>query len=297
MNKLVRLVPVVLFTLAISVFTGCGGDGGSKNNNDNKEQQPQETYSVSFNTTGGSSVTARSVKPGESISEPDSPTRAGYNFVGWYASSDFSGSPVPFPYTPTGNITLYAKWEQQNDVSITIAPPTATANVGESKAFTVRVENTQNTGFDVSIDPPTGLTCPKTAFGINCTATAADTYTITVTSADAGKTSKAVLTVKQGTTPIDNRVPKNVSATLYAGMMPIISWSSVSGADSYMVERDGKVATFREPYSPFLDIGASPNTTHTYVVYALFDNYNPDDPRLFVMGPPSSPVSVTTGNF
>ena len=70
----------------------------------------QATYSVSFNTNGGTSVPASSVRQGEAISTSPTTTCTGYTFDGWYASSSFSGSPVIFPYTPTANITLYAKW-------------------------------------------------------------------------------------------------------------------------------------------------------------------------------------------
>lgn len=64
-------------------------------------------YTVSFETNGGDAVA--SYKTGVIQSPPDT-SRTGYVFEGWYTKSDFSGSPVLFPYTVTKPITLYAKW-------------------------------------------------------------------------------------------------------------------------------------------------------------------------------------------
>ena len=108
-TKLVSLISFIAFTLAISVFSGCGGN---KNDNSGKSTP----YSVSFDSNGGSSVTARSVQPGGAVSEPSpAPTRAGYVFGGWYTDNNTFVYEVSFPFTPTGNITLYAKWTKIDD--------------------------------------------------------------------------------------------------------------------------------------------------------------------------------------
>lgn len=39
------------------------------------------------------------------------PTREGYTFLGWYTEAE-GGTLINSPYTPTGNVTLYAHWEQ-----------------------------------------------------------------------------------------------------------------------------------------------------------------------------------------
>ena len=63
-------------------------------------------YTVSFNTNGGSSISAREVERGETTDLP-SASREGYIFNYWKTSS---GTRVSSPYKPTGNITLYADW-------------------------------------------------------------------------------------------------------------------------------------------------------------------------------------------
>ncbi|MCD8314100.1 MAG: InlB B-repeat-containing protein, partial [Firmicutes bacterium] len=53
------------------------------------------TYTVTFNSNGGSSVSSQTVKSGSTATEPTSPTRSGYTFDGWYTSSS-GGSKYSF---------------------------------------------------------------------------------------------------------------------------------------------------------------------------------------------------------
>ena len=64
---------------------------------------------VTFDSKGGSSVTAVSVADGSGITAPASPSKQGYTFAGWCTDS---GATTAYSFgTPvTGNITLYAKW-------------------------------------------------------------------------------------------------------------------------------------------------------------------------------------------
>lgn len=103
--KSAEFITAVMFLL---FFTGCGGENG--NNKQPKPPQPQ-TYSVSFNTNGGSSVLARSVQQGGTVLEPNpAPTRAGYVFDGWYTDNNTFTNRVTFPYVVTQSITLHANW-------------------------------------------------------------------------------------------------------------------------------------------------------------------------------------------
>jgi uncharacterized repeat protein (TIGR02543 family) len=65
-------------------------------------------YTVSYNTNGGSTITAQGFRG--NIAEPSPPTRTGYTFAGWSATD--GGSILTFPYTPTSNsdFTLFANW-------------------------------------------------------------------------------------------------------------------------------------------------------------------------------------------
>ncbi|MBQ1334745.1 MAG: InlB B-repeat-containing protein, partial [Clostridia bacterium] len=68
------------------------------------------SYTVSFDTDGGSAVASQSVTEGKKVTKPADPTKAGYSFVGWYSNArktiafDFDGTPIE------ANTTIYAKW-------------------------------------------------------------------------------------------------------------------------------------------------------------------------------------------
>ena len=68
------------------------------------------TYTVSFDTQGGSTVPAQTVSHGGKATEPADPTKNGFTFTNWYNESaclnlwDFTTDTV------TDDMTLYAKW-------------------------------------------------------------------------------------------------------------------------------------------------------------------------------------------
>ena len=74
---------------------------------------PPVTYTVTFETNGGSAVQPVTVDEGTAITPAPETTLEGYEFGGWYSSADLSDdSLVTFPYTPAGSTTLYAKWSK-----------------------------------------------------------------------------------------------------------------------------------------------------------------------------------------
>jgi uncharacterized repeat protein (TIGR02543 family) len=77
------------------------------------------TYTVTFNANGGSGTTptAQTVTAGASIILPGGSyqplSRSGYTFGGWNTNTSGTGYNynAGSPYTPTGSITLYARWD------------------------------------------------------------------------------------------------------------------------------------------------------------------------------------------
>ena len=64
---------------------------------------------VTFDSKGGSSVTAVTVADGSGITAPANPTKQGYTFAGWCTDSGATAA-YSFGTPVTGDMTLYAKW-------------------------------------------------------------------------------------------------------------------------------------------------------------------------------------------
>lgn len=101
----------------------------------NISNTPVPTYTVTFNSQGGSSVPSlSSISSGSTISEPAAPTQLGYTFKGWYKESactnawNFSVDQV------TSGRTLYAKWVANHTVSAS-ANPTIGGSVSGGGTF------------------------------------------------------------------------------------------------------------------------------------------------------------------
>jgi len=74
------------------------------------------SFTVSFHANGGrgEAPNSQTVNVGSYVTLPDRGklSRIGFTFTGWNTRADGSGRdfPIDARYTPTGNITLYAKW-------------------------------------------------------------------------------------------------------------------------------------------------------------------------------------------
>lgn len=79
------------------------------------------TYSVIFETDGGSAVPSQQVTEGEKAMRPENPTQEGFIFEGWYTDSAFT-TLFDFNTGITETITLYAKWTPTD--SGEVIPPT-----------------------------------------------------------------------------------------------------------------------------------------------------------------------------
>ena len=65
---------------------------------------------MTFESNGGSSVEKQAVNEGEKIVKPADPTRANYDFTGWYTDVDCTNA-FNFDTPVTGNTILYAGWK------------------------------------------------------------------------------------------------------------------------------------------------------------------------------------------
>ncbi len=79
------------------------------------ENIPVTYYTVTFDSAGGSAVTAQTIEAGQKATKPADPTKSGYDFKGW----TLNGSAYDFNTAVNGDITLVATWEQQQVVPTT----------------------------------------------------------------------------------------------------------------------------------------------------------------------------------
>lgn len=87
-----NLTPSAMATAISEIESGGGGISGG--------------YTVTF-MSDGAQYAISSVTVGQTISEPTTPTKTGATFSGW-ATAETGEEMLSFPYTPTGDITLYA---------------------------------------------------------------------------------------------------------------------------------------------------------------------------------------------
>ena len=76
----------------------------------NKVGAQEKTFTITFDSMGGSNVPSITIKDGETFVMPANPTKSGYIFAGWYLDASYvelfeEGISI------NGNLTLYAKWK------------------------------------------------------------------------------------------------------------------------------------------------------------------------------------------
>lgn len=70
-------------------------------------------FTVSFDSMGGTSVASQRVRYGESIAEPEAPTRENYVFDGWFYDNEGKRRFDFNTEQADKNITLYAVWKEE----------------------------------------------------------------------------------------------------------------------------------------------------------------------------------------
>ena len=73
----------------------------------------EKTFTVTFDSNGGSAVASQTVKEGEKAVKPANPTRSNYTFEGWFTDETLKNA-YDFNTPVTGDITLYADWDRRS---------------------------------------------------------------------------------------------------------------------------------------------------------------------------------------
>ncbi|WP_298534455.1 InlB B-repeat-containing protein [uncultured Treponema sp.] len=181
----------------------------------------RKTYTVTFDSNGGSDVSSQSLRYGATATKPADPTKTAtttteYTFDGWYSDSGLT-TPFSFDTAIAGNIMLYAKWTetavtpQKTAGSISYATTTVSKTTFD-EAFTNELTKTgdgtvtyASSKTDVAeVNTQTGLVTIKGLGETTITATVADSDTYTY----ATKTASYTLTI----TYIGTKAPTKAKA-------------------------------------------------------------------------------------
>lgn len=101
MKKIV--LTVLVAALLLLTFVGCA----------------PKTFTVTFDTDGGSTVAAQTVKEGEKAQKPTPPpTKTGFEFDNWYTAKT-GGEVFDFDKEVTGDVTVYARWTAVSAKTVT----------------------------------------------------------------------------------------------------------------------------------------------------------------------------------
>ncbi|WP_339787703.1 InlB B-repeat-containing protein [Paenibacillus sp. FSL R7-0313] len=113
--------------------SGGGTSGGSGGGNTG-----EATYTLTFESNGGTPVDAQKVRKGQALNNLPAPTKEGYIFQGWFADSDLSlifasGS------TLNADTKLYAKYTDSIDRAVQSVPSYSVLDVAPN--FTIKVQD------------------------------------------------------------------------------------------------------------------------------------------------------------
>ncbi|MDO5853751.1 MAG: InlB B-repeat-containing protein, partial [Thermoplasmata archaeon] len=124
------------------------------------------TYTVSFESMGGSSVDNKTAEYKATITAPSNPTKTGYTFVGWYTSETYA-SQYDFTTEVTSSFTLYALWESESsgDIEIPVEDSSGTTTA-EMSSNVISTAYGQSTGVTISSESTTVELDSATVIGL-----------------------------------------------------------------------------------------------------------------------------------
>lgn len=105
------LLTILLLAFSLAACHKTSGDDNKPDTPPSPPTPPAPTeFTVTFDSCGGNTVPA--VK-GKTVQTEPLPEKDGFDFVGWYENSDYSGNRVVFPYTVSKDVKFYAKWQEK----------------------------------------------------------------------------------------------------------------------------------------------------------------------------------------
>jgi uncharacterized repeat protein (TIGR02543 family) len=155
-------------------------------------------FTVTFDANGGIPVPAQQdiAHNGKVIEPPETMTKTGYTFDGWYTDNIFEYKWNFAEHTVTQNRTLYAKWNPVPVSGVTLNKTVLTLTEGESERLIATVHPADALNQSVSWGTGDSGKATVAADG-TVTAVSAGTAVITVITADGDKTATCTVTVQK----------------------------------------------------------------------------------------------------
>jgi uncharacterized repeat protein (TIGR02543 family) len=114
----------------------------SKQSGKNDSGSSSNTYTLTFITNGGDTISSRRLEPGTVLDNLPTPYKMDAIFLGWYKDSGLS-TPVSSTDTITGNMTLYAKYAASTGFTEVQSIPSV-SKLDQNKTFTITVMDSTN---------------------------------------------------------------------------------------------------------------------------------------------------------
>jgi len=190
--------------------TGTGNYTGTVTSAPTAAVAPIETYTVTFDSMGGTTMTSiTGVVSGTAITLPSAPTKTEYIFAGWNTEKDGSGTTFDVSTKVTANVTVYAQWtvktytvtfDSMGGTTMTAITGVLSGTVTTLPTAPTKAEyifegwNTEKDGSGTTFDVSTKVTANVTVYAL----WTAKTYTVTFDSMG-GTTMTAITGVVSGT--------------------------------------------------------------------------------------------------
>jgi len=173
-----------------------------------------ETYTVTFNSNGGTNISSQTITSGQKVKSPITPTRKGYTFAGWHNGT----TKYNFSTTVTSNLTLTAKWTQIKVSKISITGNSKKIAAGEKVTLkaTATPTNSLNTKVKWSSNNTKYATVNSKGVVTTKKAGKGKTVTIKATALD-GSNTKATYKITIMKNAIKKITLKATSKTIQAG--------------------------------------------------------------------------------
>jgi uncharacterized repeat protein (TIGR02543 family) len=138
----VRKVALIPSLFSLFLLVSCGSNSSATSGNTSlpggessggaTSGQVATTYTITFNSNGGSAVAPLTVNAGSVASKPADPSKSGYAFAGWF-EQDSLVSPFNWSAAVTSDWTLYANWSNGSSSS-TSSSSSTTSQPGTSES-------------------------------------------------------------------------------------------------------------------------------------------------------------------